>query len=118
MKEKKNLMQGKYLLVDFNNDPEFKDIPHLFLEKGNKFQEWILPNEVPKNKGDKVKLIRTKNKIDSQKIYDHINKEPKNAGNSLKSKSKSELMELAKNKNIKGRSKMKKDELVEELAGK
>lgn len=114
---KRTIMQGKYLLVDFNEDPEFKDIPHLFLEKTNKYEEWVLPNGLPINKGEKVKIINTKHKVDSKKIYERIKgKSTDKKENDLETKSKSELLTIAKDKNLKGRSKMSKEELIEELS--
>jgi hypothetical protein len=117
--KKKNLMQGKYLLVDFDDDPEFRDIPHLFLEKSGKFEEWILPNKLPSGKGEKVKIINTKNKIEGVKIFSHVSgkakKEEKRSGK-LEVKSKNELLDIARQKNIKGRSKMSNEELISELS--
>jgi tyrosine-protein phosphatase YwqE len=69
----KTLEKGKYILVEFEDDPEFRDIPHLFLETSKKnYEEWILPQELPTNKGDKVKLIKTKTRVDSEKIEEHV----------------------------------------------
>lgn len=117
--KKKTIMKGKYLLVDFNDDPKFRDIPHLFLEKNDKFEEWILPSELPAKKGDKVKIINTKNRITGVKVFDHVKEKNKQGKKEeIESKSKGELMDLAKEQNIKGRSKMSKEKLKTELSGK
>lgn len=110
--------QGKYILVEFEDDPEFRDMPHLFLQKGSIYEEWILPRELPSQKGDKVKVVKTKIKVDEKKIEDHIrNSGRKSEGDQdLRSKNRKDLLELAREKDIKGRTRMKKDELVEALS--
>jgi hypothetical protein len=50
------LQRGKFYYVDFRNDPMFEDLPHLFLQKGDRFQEFILPNGFP-TRADPQKLI-------------------------------------------------------------
>jgi hypothetical protein len=126
----KEIGSGKYILVEFNDDPDFKDIPHLFLQKSEKYEEWILPQEFPSGKGDKKKVVVTKEKIDGNEIDSHIDKkiagkqgarknnESKKQGTELQSKSKGELMEMAKQKGLKNTSKMKKTDLVKELENK
>lgn len=117
----KTQAKGKYILVEFENDPEFNDLPHLFLQKGNKYEEWILPRVLPTEKGDKVKVVKTKTKVDEQKIEEHINNKasgtPKNENvKDLNTKSRKDLKSLAREKDIKGRSKMGKEELVKALS--
>lgn len=68
----KELGQGKYVLVEFRDDPDFKDMPHLFLEKSGKYEEWILPKKLPAKKGSKVKVVIGDNKIDGNEIAKHI----------------------------------------------
>jgi hypothetical protein len=41
------IQEGEYYLVDFSSDPSFTDVPHLFLERDDTFQELILPNGLP-----------------------------------------------------------------------
>lgn len=50
------LQRGRYYYVDFRNDPMFEDQPHLFLQKGDRFRELILPNGFP-TRADPQKLI-------------------------------------------------------------
>jgi hypothetical protein len=131
--KEKTLKHGKFYLASFDNDPEFNDIPHLFLQEGNKFREWILPNDKPTEKDYQKKLVRTGNMVSMSKVEEHIkgsaNKgsEKKASGSpsrksssgrsrdNLDNKSKNELMEMAKKKNIRGRSAMNKKQLIEEL---
>src|SRR5512138_1029576 len=44
------LKSGKFYLVSFGDDAEFRDLEHLFLQEGEKYLEWILPNERPTEK--------------------------------------------------------------------
>lgn len=71
-KKKKTLSKGKFYLADFNNDPEFRDIPHLFLEEGKKYREWILPNDEPSKRDYQKKLVRTDNLVDKGKVENHV----------------------------------------------
>lgn len=112
--------KGKYILVEFKDDPEFNDMPHLFLQKGDRYEEWILPKVLPTEKGDKVKVVKTKIKVDEQKIEEHINNKsggaPKKKNDAdINTKSRRDLRELARKKDIKGRSKMRREELVKAL---
>lgn len=118
----KTKAKGNYILVEFEDDPEFNDMPHLFLQKGAKYEEWILPKVLPAKKGDKVKVVKTKVKVGEQKIEEHISNRPskeqqqKENNNDLNTKSRRDLKDLARKKDIKGRSKMRRDELVKALS--
>ncbi len=112
--KQKTVRKGKYYYADFNNDPDFYDMPHLFMKDGAGFYEFLLPNGLPENKGDQVRLIRTKDKLSEQKVMSHI--KGKSDKEELSSKTKDELYEMAKAQDIEGRSKMNKDELIEHLS--
>jgi hypothetical protein len=123
--KERTLKEGKFYLASFDNDPEFNDVPHLFLQEGNQFREWILPNDKPTQNDYQKKLVRTGNMVSMSKVEEHIKgsankgsgkKSPeKRSSGDLNDKSKSELMEMAKKKNIKGRSGMNKKQLINEL---
>lgn len=124
--KKKTIWQGDYYLADFEDDPQFKDMPHLFMQDGKQFHEFVLPNDLPQEKGDQVRLIRTDKKLSEDKVMQHV-KGKGNKGNekqyngqpeSLRTKTKSELYDIAKKQAIHGRSKMNKAELVKKLAQK
>ena len=119
----KTLKKGRFFLADFNDDPEFRDLPHLFLEEGSKFREWILPNDKP-TKGDyQKKLVRTGNLVSRSKVEKHVKgkgnkgseKQYSGKPEKLRSRSKKELYEMAKKQDIPGRSKMNKEELVQKV---
>lgn len=129
-KKKRTIQEGKFYLADFEDDPEFRDVPHLFLKDGKEYKEFILPNDLPGNKNYQKKLVRTGDKVSAQKVEEHVkgrgNKgsekqykdeeqnKPRSAGD-LENKSVEELQEMARKKNIEGRSNMNKDELIKKL---
>lgn len=123
-KKKKSISKGKFYYVDFKNDPEFNDMPHLFMEDGKKFRELVLPEGLPTTKDKRRKLVRTSEKIPQQKVIDHVKgsgdkgslKKYEKSPEGLRNKTKEELYELAKQQNLKGRSKMDKQSLVRKLS--
>ena len=46
-KKDKSISKGKYFYADFDNDPEFQDMEHLFMEDGGKYKELLLPEGMP-----------------------------------------------------------------------
>lgn len=125
-KKDKSISSGKYYYADFDNDPKFKDMIHLFMEDGSKFREFILPEGLPKGSDYQKKLVRTDEKLSKSKVLEHVkgkgNKgdEEKYEGKieGLRSKTKEELYDLAQKHDIKDRSKMDKEELVKNIKGK
>lgn len=121
--KKKTLQKGEFYLANFKNDPEFKDMPHLLLEKGKQFTEFILPNGLPTKNDHQKKLIRSDEKISKDKVKEHVEgkgdvgteKQYQGKAENLRSKSKNELYEMAKKQGVEGRSKMDKEELVQHL---
>jgi len=122
--KKKTIKKGQFYLANFNNDPEFSDIPHLFLQEGKKFREWILPNNYPTKNDYQKKLIRTSDLVSKSKVEEHVKgkgrkgteKQYQGKPEGLRAKSKKELYEMARKQDIPNRSKMKKEDLVKELA--
>lgn len=143
--KKRTVKQGNFYLADFDDDPEFNDIPHLFLQENNsQYREWILPRGTPSDKDYQKKLVRTDNKVGNDKVKYHTEgsgkkgREKKYEGtekhaksrseasgkgessgdgrDTLAQKTKTELYNLAKRENISGRSNMDKDELINALS--
>lgn len=116
--KQRTLQEGIYYIAEFEDDPEFNDVPHLFLEKGEKFKEYILPNGLPTSRDKQKKIIRSKRLVSKKKVETHLKSKKKaqedEAGN-LSKKTKKELYRIAKEKDISGRSKMNKAELVSQL---
>lgn len=121
-----DVTKGKYYYADFKDDPEFQDMPHLFMEDGDQFREIVLPEGLPKESNYQKKLVRSDKKLSKQLVMDHVKgegdrgdeKQYEEKPEGLRSKSKKELHDLAKKHEIKGRSKMGKEELIKHLEGK
>lgn len=146
--KKKLIRQGKFYFADFDDDPEFNDIPHLFLQdSGGRYREWILPKGVPSKGDHQKKLVRSGTLIDKDKVEYHTegegskgrekkykgtehhakskseaaghtsgaNRKGSSGREALESKRKNELYDLAKKKEIEGRSKMDRSALIDAL---
>lgn len=70
--KEKTISKGKFYYVDFKDDPDFQDTPHLFMEDGDQFKEMILPEGFPEEKDYQKKLIFTDEKISKEKLKDHL----------------------------------------------
>lgn len=122
-KKEKTISKGTYYFAEFSDDPEFQDMPHLFMQDGSKYRELILPNGFPTKSDHQKKLVRTSKKLSASKVEEHVKgegnkgseKKYKGKKEGLRKKTKEELYEMAKKKDIRGRSNMKKKELVEAL---
>ena len=54
--KQKTVDQGQYYLADFEDDPEFRDMPHLFLkDTKTKYKEFVLPKGLPTESNDRKK---------------------------------------------------------------
>lgn len=122
-KKQKTVSKGKYYYADFKDDPEFKDMRHLFMEDGEKFREVILPEGLPKESDHQKKLVKTDEKIPKDKVKEHVKgkgnkgseKQYEDKQEGLRSRSKEELYKEAKKEGIEGRSKMDKEDLIKKL---
>lgn len=115
--KKRTLQKGTYFLADFKNDPAFRDMPHLFLESSpGRFDEWLLPKNLPTKRDKYVKLIRLGHTITGSKLKEHIQSRGQGARKrELETKSRSTIYQIARQKKIKGRSRMTKDELIDAI---
>ena len=68
----RTLQEGQFYLVRFEDDPDFTDVPHLFLERDGAFQEVILPNGLPTDDDPQKRVVGTDKTIDSLKLQSHI----------------------------------------------
>lgn len=125
-KKDKTKAKGKYYFADFEDDPEFQDMEHLFLQDGEKFREMILPEGFPGEKDYQKKLVREDKKLSRDKVMEHVKSKGDKGGEKqyegkaegLRDKTKEELYDLAQKHDIEGRSDMDKEELVKNLQGK
>ena len=129
----KTISKGQFYLADFQDDPEFRDMPHLFMEDGGKFKEFVLPQGLPTESNDRKKVILTEEKLDKEKVEYHVkgkgdrgsekqyqqDQQPASKGDDqqdLAEMTKQELYEKAKQQDLEGRSKMNKEELKKNLS--
>lgn len=70
--KKKSLQKGDFYLADFENEPDFNDIPHLFLQKEDRFEEMILPNGLPTKSDKQKKVIYTDELVSGEMLREHV----------------------------------------------
>lgn len=128
--KRRTLHKGKFHMADVEGDPEFRDMPHLLIKEGEEYREYILPSNFPAD--DSKKVLKTDHALSGKKIEKPIKgegeSEKKNMDRKastgrekrkdIKSISKKELNQLAKERNIQSYSKMNKKELIEKLKNK
>lgn len=122
-KREQTIAEGDYHYVNFEDDPEFQDMPHLFLQDQNVYRELVLPEGLPDEQNYQKKLIRSDGKLSKIKIQHHVKgsgkkgdeKQYSEKAEGLRTKTKKELYDLAQKYKIKDRSKMDKDELAKAL---
>lgn len=66
------LQRGRYLHVDFENDPKFRDLPHVFLEKGDKYRELLLPNGFPTRADPQKRLVVSRKTLPKTELEDYL----------------------------------------------
>jgi hypothetical protein len=66
------LQRGKYFYVDFKGDPEFRDLPHLFLERGDKYQELVLPNGLPTGSDPQKRLVVSRHTLPKSELENYL----------------------------------------------
>jgi hypothetical protein len=66
------IQEGEYFLVDFEGDPSFTDVPHLFLERNGEFQEVILPNGLPTDVDAQKRVVGTEKTIARAELERHL----------------------------------------------
>lgn len=64
----RTVQEGEFYLVDFQNDPSFTDIPHLFLEREGEFQEIILPNGLPTDDDPQKRVVPAERTITRERL--------------------------------------------------
>ena len=66
------IQQGAFYLVGYENDPDHRDMPHLFLGKDDTYQELILPNGLPTEEDHQKKVIKTDQTLPKQKLEQEL----------------------------------------------
>ena len=66
------IQKGQFYLVDFEHDPTYKDMPHLFLQKGDRYEEVMLPNGLPTEQDHQKKLVKTDNTLAQDELAEYL----------------------------------------------
>ncbi len=67
------VQEGDFYLAEFEDDAEFQNgNPHLFLQKGDDFQELIVPNGLPTEHDNQKKVVSTDETIGKEKLKGHL----------------------------------------------
>ena len=66
--QQRTIQEGEYYLVDFSSDPSFTDVPHLFLERDDQFQELILPNGLPTVDDAQKRIVETAKTVGREEL--------------------------------------------------
>jgi hypothetical protein len=67
------IQEGQFYLADFQDDPKFQNNqPHLFLQKGDEFQELIIPNGLPTGQDHQKKVVSTGDTMPRDELTDHL----------------------------------------------
>lgn len=112
--KKRTIQQGNFYPADFEDDPEFRDMPRLFPEEGESYKEFILRNDNPTGNNGQKKLVIAGDKIDQQKVREHV----KGKGNTGIEKQYSQREPASGKERKKGPESMSKEELTEEAGRK
>jgi hypothetical protein len=71
-RRKRVLQRGEFLYVDFKRDPKFRDMPHLFLEKGRHYWELLLPNGLPSSTDPQKRLVVSRKALPKKELEDYL----------------------------------------------
>jgi hypothetical protein len=67
------VQEGDFYLAEFEDDAEFQNgNPHLFLQKGDDFQELIVPNGLPTEHDNQKKVVGTGETIGKDELKEHL----------------------------------------------
>lgn len=58
-RKERTLRRGRFYFADFEHEPKFKDMPHLFLQRDDRFEELMLPNGLPTDADPEKKIVKT-----------------------------------------------------------
>lgn len=75
----RTLARGRFFFIEFEDDPEFRDIPHLFLEDEGSYREVVVPQGLPTGGDKQKKVVRTDDTIDAGELEDYL-ENPRPAG--------------------------------------
>ncbi len=68
----RTVRRGRFYLVDFRHDPNFRDQPHLFLQSGERYQEFLLPNGMPDARDPQKRFVVTRKYIAKDELERYL----------------------------------------------
>jgi hypothetical protein len=68
----RTVRRGRFYLVDFQDDPNFRDMPHLFLQSGERYQEFLLPNGLPDERDPQKRFVVTRNFLPKRELERYL----------------------------------------------
>src|SRR4051812_45915352 len=66
------VQRDRFYLVDFRNDPKFRGMPHLFLEKGGRYREFLLPNGLPSERDPQKRFVLTRRTLPKKRLEAYL----------------------------------------------
>jgi hypothetical protein len=66
--KERTVATGRFYLIDVEDDPDFTDMPHLFLEERGEYRELILPNGLPTEDDHQKRLVETDETVSPDRI--------------------------------------------------
>jgi hypothetical protein len=78
----RTVRRGRFHLVDFEDDANFRDMPHLFLQAGERYQEFVLPNGLPDERDPQKRFVVTRHFLPKRELERYLvaNASPAPAG--------------------------------------
>jgi Protein of unknown function (DUF2795) len=70
--KQRTLQTGRFYLVGFEDDPTYKDMPHLFLQKDDRYEEVMLPNGLPTDQDQQKKVVKTDHRLPTDELTAYL----------------------------------------------
>jgi hypothetical protein len=70
--KERTIQRGRFYLVDFIEDPRFKDMPHLFLQKDGRYEEWMVPNGLPTAGDPQKRVVLTDDTLSKEELEEYL----------------------------------------------
>ncbi len=68
----RTIQEGEFYLVDFEDDPNYQDNPHLFLQRGDRFEELIVPNGLPTDEDHQKRIVGTGKTVPQDELTGYL----------------------------------------------
>jgi hypothetical protein len=68
----RTVRRGRFYLADFEDDPNFRDLPHLFLQSGERYHEFVLPNGLPDDRDPQKRFVVTRHFVGKRELERYL----------------------------------------------